>query len=146
MAEMLGVIKNGTRFLIGGGGSSADKISYDNTNSGMTATNVQGAIDELNAEIAGQWTLLGTISDLSGTVNVPSGYNSLKIVVYWKYGAWYRTTFWADTQDEWAVTAINVDNTGNTASGVVVFDNTNRTIRIEGVRESATINVSVYGR
>ena len=30
------------------GASSADKVSYDNTNSGLTATNVQGAIDEVN--------------------------------------------------------------------------------------------------
>jgi len=27
---------------------SADKISYDNTNSGLTSTNVQGAVDEIN--------------------------------------------------------------------------------------------------
>lgn len=30
------------------GASSADKVSYDNTNSGLSATNVQGAIDEVN--------------------------------------------------------------------------------------------------
>lgn len=31
----------------GGGSSSADDVSYDNTTSGMTATNVQDAIDEI---------------------------------------------------------------------------------------------------
>lgn len=31
----------------GGGASSADQVSYDNTNSGLTATNVQDAIDEI---------------------------------------------------------------------------------------------------
>lgn len=31
----------------GGGASSADQVSYDNTTSGMTATNVQDAIDEI---------------------------------------------------------------------------------------------------
>lgn len=31
----------------GGGASSADQVSYDNTDSGMTATNVQDAIDEI---------------------------------------------------------------------------------------------------
>ena len=30
------------------GASSADKVSYDNTNSGLESTNVQGAIDEIN--------------------------------------------------------------------------------------------------
>jgi len=32
----------------GGGSSSADAVSYDNTDSGMTATNVQEAVDELS--------------------------------------------------------------------------------------------------
>lgn len=32
----------------GGGASSADQVSYDNTDSGLTATNVQNAIDELH--------------------------------------------------------------------------------------------------
>lgn len=36
----------------GGGGTSADDVSYDNTASGMTATNVQDAIDELNTDKA----------------------------------------------------------------------------------------------
>lgn len=31
----------------GGGASSADQVSYDNTDSGLTATNVQDAIDEI---------------------------------------------------------------------------------------------------
>ena len=35
------------------GSSSADKVSYDNTNSGLTATNVQGAVDELNNSLGG---------------------------------------------------------------------------------------------
>lgn len=34
-----------------GGGSSADKIGYDNTQSGMTAENVQDAIDELSSDM-----------------------------------------------------------------------------------------------
>ena len=33
------------------GGGSADLISYDNTNSGLGSTNVQGAIDELNSNL-----------------------------------------------------------------------------------------------
>ena len=31
-----------------GGASTADKIKYDNTESGLQSTNVQGAVDELN--------------------------------------------------------------------------------------------------
>lgn len=50
-------IKIGQKFIIvddegegGSGASSADKVSYDNTSSGLTATDVQTAIDELNIE------------------------------------------------------------------------------------------------
>ena len=39
------------------GVSSADKVSYDNTNSGLTATNVQNAIDEVNNSLANLLTL-----------------------------------------------------------------------------------------
>lgn len=37
----------------GGGASSADDVSYDNTDSGLTADNVQDAIDEVNAKVEG---------------------------------------------------------------------------------------------
>lgn len=37
--------KNGT------GGSSADKISYNNSESGLTSNTVQGAIDEVHEEV-----------------------------------------------------------------------------------------------
>ena len=33
------------------GTTNADLISYDNTNSGLGSTNVQGAIDELNSNL-----------------------------------------------------------------------------------------------
>lgn len=35
----------------GGGGTTAENVSYDNTTSGLTATNVQAAIDEVAAGI-----------------------------------------------------------------------------------------------
>lgn len=35
----------------GGGATSADKIDYDNTDSGLEATNVQDGIDELNSNL-----------------------------------------------------------------------------------------------
>ena len=37
------------------GASSADKVSYDNTNSGLEATNVQGAIDEVNNNLSNKF-------------------------------------------------------------------------------------------
>lgn len=41
----------------GGGASSADKISYDNTASELTATTVQGAVDEIKEEIDSKVTI-----------------------------------------------------------------------------------------
>ena len=72
MSNVLGVIKGGTKTVIGGGGSgasSADGVSYDNTTSGLNSTNVQDAIDE----IAGGGS--GDVSDVQfyGTSIVDSG-------------------------------------------------------------------------
>lgn len=36
----------------GGGASTADKVKYDNTESGLQSNNVQGAVDELNNSLA----------------------------------------------------------------------------------------------
>lgn len=48
-------------------GKDAGDIAYDNTGSGLTATNVQAAIDEVaqGGGGAGAWTLIGTASDTS---------------------------------------------------------------------------------
>ena len=35
----------------GGGASTADKVKYDNTESGLQSDNVQGAVDELNSSL-----------------------------------------------------------------------------------------------
>ena len=48
----------------GGGATSADKIDYDNTDSGLEATNVQDGIDELNSN-------LGDVSEIT-TQTYPS--------------------------------------------------------------------------
>lgn len=43
---------DGTQYLLGGSGSSsADQVTYDGTTSGLQATNVQNAIDEVNANV-----------------------------------------------------------------------------------------------
>lgn len=44
----------------GGGGGTAASVSYDNTTSHMTATNVQAALDELNLNIAEGLALVNT--------------------------------------------------------------------------------------
>lgn len=49
---------------VGGGGSgtsSADKVSYDNTESGIVSDNVQDAIDEIDSKIGDINTILELI-------------------------------------------------------------------------------------
>lgn len=63
--------------------SDAEDITYDNTQSGMTATDVQGAVDELNASLVnfGNKTAVvsGTFNANTGAysalINYPSGFN-----------------------------------------------------------------------
>ena len=45
------------------GASSADKVSYNNTNSGLVSTNLQGAVDELDTELETE------ISSLNNSLN-----------------------------------------------------------------------------
>ena len=39
----------------GGGASTADKVKYDNTESGLQSDNVQGAVDELNSSLTNEY-------------------------------------------------------------------------------------------
>lgn len=47
------IIENALKQGGGGGASSADAVTYDNTTSGLTATNVQSALDEVGANLGG---------------------------------------------------------------------------------------------
>lgn len=59
---------------------SANKVTYDNTHSGMTATKVQGAIDEINDNLAGfkfypsGTSIVGLISDDSAYTDEDGNY------------------------------------------------------------------------
>lgn len=46
------IISNGIIYS-GGGSQKASDVSYNNTESGLEATDVQGAIDELNTDLGG---------------------------------------------------------------------------------------------
>jgi len=50
------------------GASSADKISYNNTNSGLTSTNLQGAVDELDKQLETEMI----IKNITEAVSIPN--------------------------------------------------------------------------
>lgn len=71
-------MNNGTHIKDGviysGGATSADQIAYDNTNSGLEATNTQEAVDELSSDLTaltpalnGVYFKLGTTSGQTGS-------------------------------------------------------------------------------
>lgn len=62
--------------LPSGGSVSADDVTYDNTDSGLTATNVQDAIDEVKSNAD---TLSSTVSNLASDVaDIPVVHEELK--------------------------------------------------------------------
>ena len=76
-------------FNVGSGGaSSADKVKYDNRTSGLKATNVQGAVDEVN----------NSIGELS---------NSLKSISTWT--KIIDATQTSDSDKEYSFSSLGVD-------------------------------------
>ena len=57
-----------------GGASTADKIKYDNTESGLQSTNVQGAVDELNNSLATRPEMYFFDTVLTGTYDSSTNY------------------------------------------------------------------------
>ena len=106
IASCLATAKGYTDSAVAGISLTAENVSYDNTSSGMTATKVQGAIDELksasnttNTNVSNLTTALGnliktqtiTISDTTpanfrGTIqganlSIPDGYSFIGIML-----------------------------------------------------------------
>ena len=102
------------------GGGSADLISYDNTNSGLGSTNVQGAIDELNSKLDELMTVksqngntqiftLPKFSSTTETITFPKSFNSVTEV-----NVVMTRLDWTDSSYDpyYSCTAINVTEIG----------------------------------
>jgi hypothetical protein len=64
--EIISVFYDGTRFMASnsqGGGGKAEKISYDNSQSGLAATDVQGALDEITPELKSDTIKIGQLGN-----------------------------------------------------------------------------------
>ena len=72
MTQAVGVASDGKLYTApgggGGGGGAAEDITYDNTQSGLTASDVQGAIDELAEGGGGGDYVLKTGDTMTGTL------------------------------------------------------------------------------
>lgn len=80
------IVKGSVLTVLAGGGSStvvAQDVTYDNTGSGLTATNVQDAIDEVVADIPANASALSydnTVSGLTAT-DVQNAIDELKALI-----------------------------------------------------------------
>lgn len=84
-SEVLGVLR-ATQFTVYLGAPSsldAANIDYDNTQSGLTATNVQGAIDEVNSNLASQ-DITSQIALIYGTIKAYKTGNV--VMISWDIG------------------------------------------------------------
>ena len=85
--EIISVFYDGTRFMASnsqGGGGKAEKIKYNNSQSGLAAENVQGAIDEVDDE------LKNSIYDVQ-LVNISSSYTISNGQAYGNVGSVINT-------------------------------------------------------
>ena len=74
------IIKNNVRYCSTGG--DAESIVYNNTESGMEATNMQDAIDELNSNLTNknfEWKLVGEVTGKT-VVNLPTIFNEIIVI------------------------------------------------------------------
>lgn len=72
------IMMNGIQYGTGGR-PTAEGVTYDNAESGMTATNVQGALDELNAGL-NDWELVGTVTGTT-PLTLPADFKELHVNV-----------------------------------------------------------------
>ena len=76
--EIISVFYDGTRFMASnsqGGGGKAEKIKYDNSQSGLAAGNVQEALDEIDDNIESRIDLFPSINKVDSSQFVRGYYN-----------------------------------------------------------------------
>lgn len=103
------IMMNGNQYGVGGI-NTAEDVSYDNTSSGMTATNVQGALDELSnglmpttvpLSVDGRYMKGERATGTGFTVNIPLFYQPTSVsgtgLGYYTGSAWTNITIanWA---------------------------------------------------
>ena len=132
------------------GASSADKISYDNTNSGLTSTNVQGAIDEVNNNLMniGKFEQIGQITG-SNTITIDTEkYSEISCLIYlYSYGNLSSNLI--SELDYGSVSVLNVNETYGKCCFILNY--TDKTLSIasaitNGADVKANSSITVYGK
>lgn len=98
--EIISVFYDGTRFMASnsqGGGGKAEKVSYDNSQSGLAAGNVQGAVDELSEGVSVKPSLI--FDDSNHIFNIVD--KNGNILAYWDSNGNFVFKKEIDIIDEW---------------------------------------------
>jgi hypothetical protein len=139
--EVLEVYYDGTQYQCasGGGGGRADKVEYDNTGSGLTATNVQGAIDELSGEMDNKMDSDGD-SDVYGYVRIPQDLNiDIASKTYTNNGIKYNTN--AVFRGPMQVNGVYLKLVNTAAADIYVYDiSSGTTTLIKSIPTASIIN------
>ena len=104
-SDVMAILNGGKLTLLtgGSGANDASDVSYDNTGSGLTATNVQDALDEIYASITPQGVLYKVTSNgnntatiekdgvAMGTITTAQTYADSLIYVHYTNSAFYVT-------------------------------------------------------
>ena len=139
------IIRNGVIYT--GSSDEADKIHYNNSNSDLAATTVQGAIDELDNDLATFTTHVNNRSNPHNVTAVQTG----AMVAYNGYG---ENTFGTSDLNEWIVpgtylvtsTAVNAPTTTDTWGTILIFGGFNDRIVQIFNRWNDTSNKMYYRR
>lgn len=107
---MFGINKNGTKHKIGiimPAFFPASRITYDNTTSGLSATDAQGAIDELDSKTMKSEVVSGTTdSDGNITLNSSTWTTSSRIILHAPSANFIITPF-VNSSNVWCLHATN---------------------------------------
>lgn len=136
-------------------GVDADDVSYDNTDSGLTATNVQDAIDEVYSAIPSEpasWTLVGTQTGTTA-ITLPADFSELYIEVQRGSDSVFCSTniikaVLSSTAKTYAITAGSSTNTSSFAAAVNVSSTSVALDNVTKVADNITASstVTVYAK
>lgn len=131
-ATVIGVL-DGTRFTVfisTTSASAANEISYDNTSSGLSATNVQDAVDEVQANTLADIvidTAVSTTVTVAGNSVAPvvayaakPGYNIVGVIGISAFSSWISYGEYGRL-DASNVRAYAINNDSNAATGTITF-------------------------
>lgn len=124
--------------------STASEISFDNTGTGMTATDVQDAVTELKSNLTEllDWKYAGYISGTTDYVTYPATAKELNVIVAWAntdltYGYTFNIPILSDNSTR-IYRAGAYGSGSETGSAVIDVDFPNHRVKISGVRYNGT--------